>query len=226
MNNSDISTSRFEVLTSFEKSMRGILRERHKSSVENFQRDMLLVLQYVGSIKEGVFLAAEIKTAFEFFLPKIDMEWKQTNFSPLVLCTEKYARLLTEHLERQQILFDKISVMISSLDISDYAQNIKTTISSTLIPITVEFKLMKILCEIHNFLFRRDQEKLYAAIDDFLEEFNHLEDSASQPLVQLRGLIEQLKVVIDMPSDERLVKEMVEKVVSIAQNFIHKFCGE
>lgn len=220
-----METSRFEILNGFESSMRTLLRQRFLSDKQSFSRDMMTIIRYVGSIKEGVFLAQEIKTSFEFFLPMIGKDWKDAIYTPLITATEKYTNSLAQHLQKQQELFEQVSVIISTLDLSD-SDDIKSTIKSTLIPITLEFKIIKILCQIHNILFRRDQEKLNQAIEEFLLEFQNLEDMATQPLIQLRGLIEQIKVVADMPTDADLVKSMLEKVVVIAQNFIHSFCGE
>ena len=218
-----ISNSRFEILTYFEKSMRMLLRQQ-QTSKDSFQHDMLTVLQYVGSIKDGVFLASEIKNSFEFFLPMIDTYWKKTDYTPLILCTERYVELLTNQLEKQQCLFDKVNIIISSLDV--YDSGVKMSImTSTLIPIAIEVKIMKILCQIHNFLFKKDQEKLDGAIEDFLEEFKMLDADAAQPLLQFRSIINQLKVIIGMPSDTSLVKDMMEKVMDIAESFINKFCG-
>lgn len=222
----EILTSRFDVLSSFENSMRMLLRQRSRYNKQEFQRDMLIVIKYVGSIKEGVFLAQEIKTSFEYYLPKIENVWKDSVYSPLLKATERYSESLTRQLQKQQDLFEQVSVIISSFDVTDGADTIKTTMKSTLFPITIEFKMIKILCHIHNLLFTKDQEKLNSAIDEFLFEFQHLGDSASQPLLQLRGLIEQIKVVADMPNEAILVKEIIQKVVDIAQSFIHSFCGE
>ena len=218
-----ISNSRFEILTYFEKSMRMLLRQQHATK-ELFQHDMLIVLQYISSIKDGVFLAYEIKESFEFFLPMLDTYWKKTDYTPLILCTERYVKLLTEQLENQQSLFDKVNIIISSLDVCA-SSGIKRSMTSTLITITIEVKIMKILCQIHNFLFKKDQEKLDSAIEEFLEEFKMLDADASQPLLQLRSIVNQLKVIIDMPSDTKLVKEMMEKVMDIVEGFINKFCG-
>ena len=109
---------------------------------------------------------------------------------------------------------------------SEDAQAVKATVKSTLIPIAVEFRIIKILCQIHNILFKKDQENLNQAIEEFLLEFKNLEHAATQPLIQLRGLIEQIRVVSEMPSEATLVKKMLQKVVDIAHNFIHSFCGE
>ncbi len=217
----NISNSRFEILSDFERSIRMLLRQNKK---DEFQRDMLTVLQYTSSIKDGVFLASEIKESFELFLPMIDTYWKNADFTPLITCTEMYVKQLTLQLENQQCLFDKVNTIIASLDFCAES-NIKMSMTSTLIPITIEVKIMKILCQIHNFLFKKDQEKLNNAIEDFLEEFKMLDSDASQPLLQLRKIINQLKVVVDMPSDTKLVKEMMEKVMDIAEGFINKFCG-
>ena len=108
----------------------------------------------------------------------------------------------------------------------DGSDTIKTTIKSTLVPITIEFKLIKILCQIHNVLFSKDQERINEAVEEFLFEFQHLDDSASQPIIQLKGLLEQIRVVASMPTDAELVKDLLQRVVDIAQNFIHSFCGE
>lgn len=218
--------TRFDVLNSFEKSMRTLLRQRGMSSKGEFQRDMLIVMKYIGSIKEGVFLAQEIKTSFEFYLPKIENVWKDAVFTPLIEATERYTESLTKHLQKQQELFEEVSVIIASLDMADGSESIKTTVKSTLVPITIEFKLIKILCQIHNVLFSKDQEKLNEAIEEFMFEFQHLDESAAQPLIQLRGLIEQIRVVAEMPNEANLVKDLLQKVVDIAQNFIHSFCGE
>ena len=222
----EVLTSRFDVLSSFERSMRSLLRQRSGNSKQEFQNDMLLVMQYVGSIKEGVFLAQEIKSSFEFYLPKIENIWKDASYAPILQATERYTKSLTAQLHRQQELFQEVSVIISSLDMVDGADSVKATMKSTLIPITIEFKIIKILCYIHNLLFVKDQEKLNSAIEEFLHEFQHLDDLSSQPLLQLRKLLEQIKVVIDMPNDVQLVREILNNVVSIAQNFIHSFCGE
>jgi hypothetical protein len=217
-----ISNSRFEILTDFEKSMRILIRQQ-RTTKDEFQHDMLSVLQYISSIKDGVFLASEIKSSFERFLPMLDTCWNKSDYTPLISCTEMYARLLSEQLEKQRCLFDKVNIIVSSLDFCD--SEIKTSITSTLIPITIEVKLMKILCEIHNFLFKKDQAKLNEAIEDFLEEFKMLDSDASQPLLQLRIIINQLKVFVDMQSDTKLVKQMIVKVMDIAEGFINKFCG-
>ena len=221
-----MESTRFDILNSFENSMRMLLRQRSTNNKQEFQRDMLTVIKYIGSIKEGVFLAQEIKTSFEFFLPKIETVWKDAVFTPLIQATERYTESLTKHLQKQQELFEQVSVIISSLDMVDGSDTIKTTIKSTLVPITVEFKLIKILCQIHNVLFSKDQEKINEAVEEFLFEFQHLDDSASQPIIQLRGLLEQIRVVASMPTDAELVKDLLQRVVDIAQNFIHSFCGE
>lgn len=218
--------SRFEILNSFESSMRSLLRERSLSDKQTFLKDMLVVIQYVSSIKEGVCLAQEIKTSFEFFLPKIESEWKDAIYSPLIKATEKYTISLAYQLEKQQNLFQQVSLIISSLDATDSSENVKATVKSTLIPIALEFKIIKLLCQIHNILFRRDQEELNKAIEEFMHEFQHLDDMSSFPLIQLRALIEQIKVVAEMPSEAELVKSMLSKVVDIAQHFIQSFCGE
>jgi hypothetical protein len=221
-----VLSSRFEILNSFESSMRILLRQKNLSCREAFMRDMMVIIKYVGSIKEGVFLAQEIKINFETFLPKIENEWKDAVYLPLLKITERYTESLSEHLRKQQELFEQVSLIISSLDMSDGADSVKTTIKSTLIPIALEFKIIKILCNIHHILFRRDQEKLNQAIEEFIIEFQHLEDCSSQPLLQLRGLIEQIKVTVDMPNEAEIIKKMLQKVIHIAQNFIHSFCGE
>lgn len=218
--------SRFDVLNDFEKSMRSLLRQRVTVDKTVFHRDMLTVIKYVSSVKDGVFLAQEIKTSFEFFLPLIENEWKNAVYVPLITSTEKYAEKLARQLENQQTLFTEVSAIISSLDMADGVDMIKSTIKSTLVPITLEFKLIKILCNIHHVLFQRDQEKLEQAIEEFLLEFKQLNDQTSQPLLQLRGLVEQIKVVIEMPEEVQLVKRLLLKVVDIAQTFIHSFCGE
>jgi hypothetical protein len=220
--------SRFEILNSFESSMRTLLRERSLSDKQIFLKDMLIIIQYVSSIKEGVCLAQEIKTSFEFFLPKIETEWKDAVYLPLIKATEKYTVSLAHQLEKQQNLFQQVSLIISSLDATDSCENInvRATIKSTLIPIALEFKIIKILCQIHNILFRRDQEELNKAIEEFMQEFQHLDDMSSFPLIQLRALIEQIKVVAEMPSEAELVKSMLKKVVDIAHHFISSFCGE
>ena len=218
--------SRFEILNSFESSMRSLLRERSLSDKQTFLKDMLIIIQYVSSIKEGVCLAQEIKTSFEFFLPKIETEWKDAVYLPLIKATEKYTISLAHHLEKQQNLFQQVSLIISSLDATDSSENVKATVKSTLIPIALEFKIIKILCQIHNVLFRRDQEELNKAIEEFMQEFQHLDDMSSFPLIQLRALIEQIKVVSEMPSEAELVKSMLKKVVDIAHHFISSFCGE
>lgn len=222
----DLVTTRFEILNSFEKSMRSLLRQKNGSDKKKFVDDMLIVIKYVGSIKEGVFLAHEIKTSFEYFLPKVENEWKNCNYAPLIEATERYSHALTQHLQKQQELFEKVSMIISTLDLDEETTSVKTTIKSTLVPITIEFKLIKILCQIHNILFFKDQEKLNEAIEEFLEEFRQLEDASTQPLIQLRGLIEQIKVVASMPSEAELVKNVLKQVVDIAHNFIKSFCGE
>ena len=84
--------------------MRMLLKQRGMCSKSEFQRDMLTVIKYVGSIKEGVFLAHEIKTAFEFYLPKIGNVWKDTVYTPLLKATERYTESLTNQLKKQQEL--------------------------------------------------------------------------------------------------------------------------
>lgn len=222
----DSITSRFEILNSFESSMRMLLRQRSSHDRQAFLNDMLTIIKYVSSIKEGVFLAQEIKTSFEFFLPKIESDWKDAVYTPLIQATERYTESLTRHLQQQQELFEKVSLIISTLDMVQDTESIRATVKSTLIPITLEFRIIKILCQIHNILFKKDQEKLNQAIEEFLLEFKNLEDAATQPLIQLRGLIEQIRVVAEMPSEADLVKKMLQKVVDIAHNFIHSFCGE
>jgi hypothetical protein len=223
----DFITSRFDILNSFERSMRMLLRHHTLgTNKQAFHRDMLIIIKYVSSIKEGVFLAQEIKTSFEFFLPKLENEWKECVYSPLIKATERYTESLTQHLHKQNELFEQVSLIISSLDMAEDFGNIKATIKSTLIPITIEFRIIKILCQIHNLLFKKDQEKLNQAIEEFLLEFNNLEEISTQPLVQLRGLIEQIRVVSEMPTEAELVKTMLEKVIHIAHKFIHSFCGE
>ena len=146
--NKMLLSSRFEILNSFESSMRMLLRQRSLSNKENFSRDMMIVYKYVGSIKEGVFLAQEIKINFECFLPKLEREWKDADYKPLINATEKYAERLANQLQKQQELFEEVSLIISSLDILEGADAVKTTVKSTLIPITLEFKIIKILCNI------------------------------------------------------------------------------
>uniref|UniRef100_A0A6C0KTD7 Uncharacterized protein n=1 Tax=viral metagenome TaxID=1070528 RepID=A0A6C0KTD7_9ZZZZ len=219
-------SSRFEILNSFESSMRMLLRQRSLSNKENFSRDMMIVYKYVGSIKEGVFLAQEIKINFECFLPKLEREWKDADYKPLINATEKYAERLANQLQKQQELFEEVSLIISSLDILEGADAVKTTVKSTLIPITLEFKIIKILCNIHNILFRKDQHKLNEAIEEFLLEFRNLEECSSQPLLQLRCLIEQIKISADMSTDADIIRIMLQKVVDIAHNFIQSFCGD
>lgn len=221
-----MDTSRFEILNSFESSMRMLLRQRSLTNRELFSKDMMIILKYVSSIKEGVFLAQEIKVNFEYFLPKLEKEWKDAIYTPLIAATEQYAERLAQHLQRQQELFAQVSLIISSLDIIEGADTVKTTVKSTLIPITLEFKIIKILCNIHNILFKRDQEKLNEAIEEFLLEFRKLEECSSQPMLQLRCLIEQIKVAVDMPSEADVIKRMLQKVVDIAHHFIYSFCGE
>ena len=222
----EVLSSRFDILYEFESSMRMLLKQRSQSNKQEFQRDMLTVIKYMGAIKEGVFLAHEIKTSFEYYLPKIENVWKDTIYTPLLKATERYTESLTKQLQKQQELFEQVSVIISSLDISEGSDAIKTTMKSTLVPITIEFKIIKILCNIHNVLFSKDQGKLNDAIEELLLEFKHLDDLASHPLIQLRGLIEQIRVVADMPNEVELVRELLQKVVDIAQSFIHSFCGE
>ena len=221
----DSVTSRFEILNSIESSMRLLLRQR-SSDRQAFIADMLVILKYVSAIKEGVFLAQEIKASFEYFLPKIENEWKDMIYTPLIQAIERYTESLTRQLQRQHELFEQVSLIISSLDMSEDSQAVKATVKSTLIPIALEFRIIKILCQIHNILFKKDQEKLNIAIEEFLLEFKNLEENATQPLIQLRGLIEQIRVVAEMPSEAELVRKMLQKVVDIAHNFIHSFCGE
>jgi hypothetical protein len=97
---------------------------------------------------------------------------------------------------------------------------------TTLIPIAVEFKIIKLLCHIHNILFRRDQDELNVAIEEFLQEFKTLEEMSSQPLLQLRGLVEQIKIAAKMPTEASNIKKLLERVIEIAQNFINSFHGE
>ena len=221
----DSVTSRFEILNSFESSMRLLLRQR-SSDRQAFIADMLVILKYVSAIKEGVFLAQEIKASFEYFLPKIENEWKDMIYTPLIQAIERYTESLTRQLQRQHELFEQVSLIISSLDMSEDSQAVKATVKSTLIPIALEFRIIKILCQIHNILFKKDQEKLNIAIEEFLLEFKNLEENATQPLIQLRGLIEQIRVVAEMPSEAELVRKMLQKGVDIAHNFIPSFCGE
>lgn len=224
--NDSLLTSRFEILNSFESSMRLLLRQKCLANKDIFARDMMIVYKYINSIKDGVFLAQEIKINFEHFLPKLEREWKNLDYKPLIEATENYAEKLASQLQKQQELFDQVSIIISSLDIAEGAESIKTTVKSTLIPIALEFKIIKILCNIHNILFRKDQDKLNEAIEEFLFEFRNLEDCASQPLLQLRCLIEQIKVSADMSSEADMIKTMLQKVIDIAHNFIHSFCGD
>jgi len=221
----DPITTRFEVLNSFESSMRMLLKQRAAGDRRSFLNDMLIIIKYVSSIKEGVFLADEIKKFFEFLLPKIETDWKDAVFTPLLEATERYTEKLTSHLAKQQDLFEQVSLIISTLDIEEHTA-IKATVKSTLIPITVEFRVIKILCQIHNILFRKDQEKLTSAIEEFLLEFKNLEESASYPLKQLRGLIEQIKIVAQMPTEPALVKKLLQHAIDIADSFIHSFCGD
>ena len=58
--------TRLEVLNNFEINMRELLRTQQLSR-DNFMRDMLLVSRYVGAVKDGVFLAQEIKICFQVF---------------------------------------------------------------------------------------------------------------------------------------------------------------
>ena len=219
------NTSRFEILSDFERSMRLLLKQKYSSKKEFFMRDMLPVVKYVSAIKDGVFLAQEIKTNFEIFLPKVEGEWKHSNYEPLISVTEKYTEKLAHQLEKQQELFEKVVLIISSLDVND-GESLKATIKSTLIPITVEFKIINLLCHIHSLLFRRDQDKLNEAIEDFLQEFQRLDESSTRPLLQIRGIIEQIKVSVDMSSEPKTIKLMLEKVVQIAEQFIHSFCDD
>lgn len=223
---SALLSSRFEILNSFESSMRMLLRQRSFANKESFSKDMLIILKYVSSIKEGVFLAEEIKVNFEYFFPKLENEWKDAVYTPLIQATEKYTEKLTQQLQKQQELFSEVSLIISSLDIIEGADTVKTTVKSTLIPITLEFKIIKILFHIHNILFKRDQEKLNEAIEEFLLEFKNLEHFTTQPMLQLRCLMEQIKIASDMPTEAKVIKEMLQKVVDIANHFIHSFCGE
>lgn len=217
------SLTRLEVLNSFESNMRILLRAQNLSRSE-FMRDMLIVSKYVGAIKDGVFLAEEVKTSFQLFLPLIENEWKDSTYTPLLQTTEKYAKVLADQLEKQQSLFEQVSVIISAMDITDFAEEVKICIKSTIAPITVEFKIMKLLCQIHDLLFRKDQDEFYKAIDEFLQEFKQLDAMASQPLLQLRGLIEQCKVVAQMPTDSSFIKHLLERVIEIAQTFVMSFC--
>lgn len=221
-------SARFQILNDFEQSMRSLLRQRNCFSREIFMKDMLLVIKYVASIKEGVFLAQEIKENFETFLPKIEDEWKNANFLPLIEATEKYAVHLSQHLQKQQELFEQVSLIVSSIDMIDEENGlaIKATMKTTLIPIALEFKIIKLLCNIHNILFRRDQEELNNAIEEFLQEFKTLEEISTQPLLQLRGLVEQIKVAASMPTEPANIKKLLERVIEIAQNFINSFHGE
>jgi hypothetical protein len=221
----DSITTRFEVLNSFETSMRMLLKQRAVTDHQVFLNDMLVIIKYVSSIKEGVFLAHEIKTFFEFLLPKVETDWKEAVFTPLLDATERYTEKLTAHLSKQQELFEQVSLIISTLDMAEHS-NVKATIKSTLIPITVEFRVIKILCQIHNILFKKDQEKLGEAIEEFLLEFKSLEDNSTQPLKQLRGLVEQIRVVAQMPTEPSLVKKLLECAIGVANNFIHSFCGD
>lgn len=220
-----MGSSRFEILSNFEKSMRILLKEKNSQNKEFFMKDMLVVLKYVSSIKEGVFLAQEIKTNFEVFLPKIEEEWKDSSYEPLLEVTERYTEKLASHLHTQQQLFEQVVLIISCLDINDES-SLKTTIKSTLIPIAIEIKIINLLCHLHSILFRRDQEKLNEAIDDFLREFEQLEEAATKPLLQLRCVIEQLRVASNMPSEPKTIRLMLEKVVQIAENFILSFYVE
>jgi hypothetical protein len=221
-------SARFQILNDFEQSMRKLLRQRNLTNREMFMKDMLLVIKYVASIKEGVFLAQEIKENFETFLPKIEEEWKHANYKPLIDATEKYAMHLSQHLQKQQELFEQVSLIIASIDLINENDGvaIKATMKTTLIPIALEFKIIKLLCHIHNILFRRDQEELNSAIEEFLQEFKTLEEISTQPLLQLRGLVEQIKVAVNMPTEPTIIKKLLEKVIEIAQNFINSFHGE
>jgi hypothetical protein len=44
--------------------------------------------------------------------------------------------------------------------------------------------------------------------------------------LQLRGLVEQIKVAANMPTEPTIIKKLLEKVIEIAQNFINSFHGE
>jgi hypothetical protein len=215
--------TRLDILNSFESNMRILLRSQLLSRSE-FMRDMLLVSKYVGAIKDGVFLAEEVKTSFQVFLPLVDSEWKDSSFTPLVQVTEQYAKRLADQLEKQQILFEQVSVIIAALDTSETTEDVRACIKSTLVPITVEFKIMKLLCQIHQLLFQKDQELLHKLIDDFLSEFQQLDAFATQPLLQLRGLIEQFRIAAQMPTEASFIKHLLERVIEIAQTFVMSFC--
>ena len=215
--------TRLEVLNSFEINMRKLLRAQNLSR-EHFMRDMLIVSKYVGAIKDGVFIAEEIKNSFTVFLPLVEQQWHEASYEPLIQVTEKYASILAQHLEKQQSLFEQVSVIISALDMNDTTEEVKMCITSTIAPITVEFKLMKLLCQIHQLLFQKDQESFYKAIDDFLQELKELDSFATQPLIQLRGLIEQCRVVAAMPTEATFIKHLLERVIEIAQTFVISFC--
>lgn len=219
---------RFQILNDFEQSMRKLLRQKNMTSRDVFMKDMLCVIKYVAAIKEGVFLAQEIKINFETFLPKIEHEWKNANLKPLIEVTEKYTNHLSDHLKKQQELFEQVSLIVSSLDLIDEKEtfSVKAAMKTTLIPIALEFKLIKLLCHIHNVLFKRDQEEINNAIEEFLSEFKQLEDDASQPLLQMRGLIEQIRVAANLPSEPTTIKNLLEKVIEIAETFINSFCGD
>lgn len=221
MQTSDIT--RLDILNNFESNMRSLLRTQQLTR-SDFMRDMLLVSRYVGAIKDGVFLAEEVKTSFQVFLPMVENEWKESSFAPLLQVTEQYAKRLADQLEKQQVLFEQVSVIIAALDTSDSSEDVRACIKSTLVPITVEFKIMKILCQIHQLLFKKDQETLHKLIDDFLLEFQQLDAGASQPLIQLRGLIEQCRLVSQMPTEVGFIKHLLERVVEIAQTFVLSFC--
>jgi hypothetical protein len=215
--------TRLDILNDFETNMRSLLRSQLLSRSE-FMREMLLVSKYVGAIKDGVFLAEEVKTSFQVFLPMVETEWKDTSFIPLLHMTEQYAKKLADQLEKQQVLFEQVSVIIAALDTTETTDDVKACIKTTLVPITVEFKIMKLLCQIHQFLFNKDQQMLHQLIDDFLQEFQELHACASQPLLQLRGLIEQCKIVAQMPTEASFVKHLLERVIDIAQTFVMSFC--
>jgi hypothetical protein len=216
--------SKTDVLYIFEKSMRSVLRKRMCADKTAFTRDMMVVLQYANAIRDGVHLAHDIKTAFEFFLPKIGVEWKiTTDYSPVIQCTERYIQALTLHLERQQRLFEEVSVIISSLDMPEEASNLQSSINTTLVPITIEFRLIKILCQLYNVLFKKDREKLEMCIEEFLLEFRLLDEAASTPLSQLKSLLEQLRVVSQMPTQGDLVRKVLQKIIDVAASFIQSF---
>ena len=215
--------TRLEVLNNFEINMRELLRTQQLSR-DNFMRDMLLVSRYVGAVKDGVFLAQEIKICFQVFLPLVDTDWKESSFTPLVQATEKYAKSLADHLEKQQSLFEQVTVIISALDSTNSTADIKASVKFTLLPITVEFRIMKLLCEIHQLLFKKDQDLLHKLIDDFLIEFQDLDSMSNQPLTHLRTLIEQCKIVSQMPTEPTFIKHLLERVIQIAQSFVMSFC--